>query len=106
MVSTDLGESVQQRSTEYRVAFTSYDGEEDHVLRLRNLTRETIQDRSYLDWRYRSPPGQPKPIIAWVLDARGGRVGMAGLIFRPYWIDGALAAVAVLGDIALNEDLR
>lgn len=91
---------------DYRVEFTGYCGHEDEVLRLRNANRAVVQTRAYLDWRYRTHPGLPQPRIAWLRDSSGLALGMAAAIYRCFWIDGIACAVAVLGDISLDERLR
>lgn len=88
------------------LVFTSYVGNEERVLLLRNSNRCTPQTREYLDWRYCQLPDMPAPCIAWLISAAGEAVGMAAAIFRPYWMNGTLSHIAVLGDISLAEGLR
>ena len=85
---------------------TGYPGHEEEVLALRNANREHEETRQYLDWRYASTGGGPEPKVFWLLSQDGARVGMAAVIFRPYWVSGAFANVAVVGDISVDAALR
>jgi GNAT superfamily N-acetyltransferase len=91
---------------DYRFTVTGYAGLQGEVLRLRNANRPVAQTAAYLDWRYSGPTGAPDPKLFWINDATGRSVGMAALIFRPFWIDGEPQHVAVLGDISLDAALR
>jgi hypothetical protein len=90
----------------YRFIVSGYAEAKDEILRLRNANRPIPQDIAYLDWRYQQLQGAPQPLVFWVVSESGLRVGMASLIFRPYWIDGAPKFLAVLGDISLDTNLR
>lgn len=87
-------------------AVTPYKGFEDEVLRLRNLNRPFPQTREYLDWRYTGDRTDHPSLIFWAQLTEGNRVGMAGIAFRKYWIDGNPRSIAVLGDISLDERFR
>ena len=91
---------------QYSCIVTEYAGNEQEVLRLRNATRANPETREYVDWRYQTPPGAPHPKVFWLVSASGERVGMASLIFRPYWRHGLPVHVAVLGDISVAQSLR
>lgn len=91
---------------EFQFEVSGYVGHEEEVLRLRNANRSVAQLRDYLDWRYHTLPGLPKPRIAWLRDVSGQAVGVAAAIYRRFWIDGVAAPVAVLGDISLDAHLR
>jgi GNAT superfamily N-acetyltransferase len=87
-------------------AVTGFAGMEQEILRLRNTNRENSETAAYLSWRYQSTPGAPPPCVYWLLTADGERIGMAAAIFRPYWVQGALAQVAVIGDISVDARWR
>jgi GNAT superfamily N-acetyltransferase len=91
---------------DYSCIVTEYAGNEQEVLRLRNATRDKPEKREYVDWRYQTAPGAPAPKVFWLVSVSGERVGMASLIFRPYWRNGSLVHVAVLGDISVAQSLR
>lgn len=86
---------------------TPYLGYEDEVLKVFNQTRGQHRKRRHFDWRYL---GEKKlnesALIFWVISGDGHRVGMAGLVPRPYWINGNLETVWVLGDISLDGSFR
>ncbi|HYA27261.1 MAG TPA: GNAT family N-acetyltransferase [Acidobacteriota bacterium] len=84
---------------------TPYSGYENDVLRLRNSNRTKPQTLDYLNWRYLHEPSPHPPIIFWAY-CDGACVGMASIIFRPYWIIGTLHYAAILGDISVNENMR
>lgn len=84
---------------------TAYSGFEDEVLNLRNRNRAKPRTREYLDWRYLGQKTIIPPVIFWVYSDKRP-VGMAGLIFRPYWINGEIKYIGVLGDISLDSELR
>ncbi|TMH40106.1 MAG: GNAT family N-acetyltransferase [Betaproteobacteria bacterium] len=90
----------------YQFAITGYAGFGGEILRLRNANRSVAQTAAYLNWRYADSPGAPEPKIIWARDAAGRSRGMAALIFRPFWLNGELQHVAVLGDISLDSELR
>jgi hypothetical protein len=85
---------------------TPYRGYEDEILLLRNINREIQRNRKYLDWRYVKQEMASPPEIFWVKTSAGNFVGMASLIYRPYWVGGLLREVMVLGDISLNKEYR
>lgn len=89
-----------------RISRSSYQGCEEDVLALRNRNRGIKATRSFLDWRYEGEKTQRPPDILWVENSDGLRVGMAGIIYRPYWVNGCIRQVAVLGDISLDEAFR
>lgn len=91
---------------EWSCIVTEYAGNEQEILRLRNANRGNLETREYLDWRYQTPPGAPDPKVFWLVSAAGERVGMASLIFRPYWRNACPVCVGVLGDISLAQSLR
>lgn len=96
-----------KRLEEEAVTFsmTSYSGYENDVLRLRNSNRANSQTLDYLNWRYLHEPCPYPPIIFWV-NFNGEHVGMASIIFRPYWINSKLSYAAVLGDISVDSHMR
>lgn len=85
---------------------TGYRGHEQDILALRNANRESAQFTEYLDWRYLGPAQRTGSEVLWLDTAQGMAAGMAALIQRAYWIDGAPAQIGVLGDISLNEMFR
>jgi hypothetical protein len=87
-------------------AVTQYKGFEEEVQRLRNLNRPFPQTRGYLDWRYTGDRTDHPALIFWAQLTDGKRVGMAGIAFRKYWIDGNPQSIAVLGDISLDAGFR
>jgi GNAT superfamily N-acetyltransferase len=94
------------RTGGYRFTITGYSGFEDEILRLRNANRSVAQTAAYLNWRYADSPGAPEPKIIWARDVAGRSRGMAALIFRPFWLNGDLQHIAVVGDISLDSELR
>ena len=88
-----------------RFSTTPYKGHEKDVLLVLNRNRPEPKEQRYLDWRYTSQNGPVDPVVFWVCHGNK-RVGMAGIVFRPYLIDGRQEFVAVLGDIALDEAYR
>ena len=86
---------------------TPYLGHENEVLKVFNQTRRQNRKRRHFDWRYLGEKTlKESALIFWVNSGNGHRVGMAGLVPRPYWINGNLRAVWVLGDISLDVSLR
>jgi GNAT superfamily N-acetyltransferase len=91
---------------EFSCAVSGYEGFESEILRLRNANRARPESLEYVRWRYRHSPDAPAPLIFWLLSPERLRIGMASVVFRPYWIDGARVQTAVLGDISLDERWR
>jgi GNAT superfamily N-acetyltransferase len=87
-------------------AVSGFAGMELEILRLRNTNRDTPETAAYLKWRYESVAGAPAPCVYWLLTDTGERIGMAAAIFRPYWVEGRLTPVAVIGDISLDARWR
>lgn len=93
---------------EESVSFSTsdYEGFEDEVIRLRNCNRPDPKTRADMDWRYKGEKSPFSPAIFWVHAADGTRVGMAGLIFRSYWVNNYQYYFAVIGDISLDKEFR
>jgi hypothetical protein len=91
---------------EFSFSITAYEGFEEEALRLLNENRYEHHTRQHLDWRYLGQKSEKAAAIYWIQSSNGDRVGMAGLIFRPYWVGGRLLNFAVLGDISLNAEFR
>jgi GNAT superfamily N-acetyltransferase len=85
---------------------TGFSGYEEQILTLRNSNRENAETLEYLRWRYECAPQTPDPCVFWLKAADGRVLGMASAVFRPYWIDGRSAHVAVIGDISLDARYR
>jgi GNAT superfamily N-acetyltransferase len=94
------------RAGEFSCAVTGFDGFEQEILRLRNANRDRPETLEYLNWRYRCAPDAPQPRVFWLLSPEGQRVGMASVVFRPYWINRARVQTAVVGDISLDTRWR
>jgi GNAT superfamily N-acetyltransferase len=91
---------------EFSCEVSGFAGMEQEILRLRNSNRDNDETAAYLGWRYQSSPASPPPCIYWLRAADGERIGMAAAIFRPYWVQGTLRQVAVIGDISLDARWR
>jgi GNAT superfamily N-acetyltransferase len=85
---------------------TSSHGFEQEILRLRNANRDTPETPRYIDWRYEHSLDAPQPRVFWLQAPGGERIGMAAVVFRPYWINGARIQTAVVGDISLDVHWR
>jgi len=85
---------------------TDFEGFEQEVLRLRNANRDHPETLEYLSWRYQSSQDAPPPRVFWLSSPEGERIGMGSAVFRPYWIAGVRAQIAVLGDISLDTTWR
>jgi len=75
-------------------------------MKIRNANRDDVRDEGYFDWRYRGRPGGRSPVIVMARDRRGEVAGALALIPHLYWIDDAVAAVGLLGDISVAEQWR
>ena len=85
---------------------TSSQGFEREILRLRNANRERPETSHYINWRYQHLAGAPPPQVFWLLAPHGERIGMASVVFRPYWLNGTRIQTAVVGDISLDAQWR
>jgi RimJ/RimL family protein N-acetyltransferase len=91
----------------FSCAVTGSDGLEQEILRLRNANRDSPETLEYIDWRYQSSRDAPEPRVFWLLSQDGQqRIGMASVVFRPYWINGVRVQTAVVGDISLDTRWR
>ena len=91
---------------EFTCEVTGFDGYEQEILRLRNANRDKSETVEYLDWRYQRSSDSPEPRVFWLLPPVGQRIGMASVVFRPYWINGVRVQTAVVGDISLDTRWR
>jgi GNAT superfamily N-acetyltransferase len=103
---TRVGAPPADRADDYTCVVTGYAGFESHILRLRNANRSDVKSRRYFDWRYRRFTDVPEPKVFWLVSGSGERVGMASVIWRPYWTGRVRTPIAVLGDISLDSSLR
>lgn len=90
----------------YECTVTSYAAAREQVLEVRNANRGVAQTGSYLDWRYETSADAPEPKIFWLNAPTGAVVGMAAVIFRPYWVGSRRMYLPVVGDIAVDSSLR
>jgi len=91
---------------DFKFSVSGYTGFEDEILTIRNANRSIAQSRDYLDWRYATYLDGPAPVVFWVKSALGETVGMASLIYRPYWVNNKQINLGVIGDISLDSSLR
>jgi hypothetical protein len=94
------------RNETINFSISTYQGVEAEVLSLRNRNRPVPRTQKYLDWRYLGLKSVRKPIIFWVQLKNRTRIGMAAIIFRPYWVNDELREVGILGDISLDMEYR
>lgn len=92
--------------TEVELSASSYQQSKPDVMKMRNANRDDARDESYLDWRYLGRPGGRSPIIVLARDGGGGIIGALSLIPHSYWIDDAMTAVGLLGDISVASEWR
>lgn len=100
----DTNSTDQSRHFEYVVR--PYVGFEKEVLELRNKSRSDLQNRQYMNWRYDGQSEAKPALIFYVALKNGEPIGMAGSVFRTFWVDGVPCNVPVLGDISLNAEYR
>jgi len=93
-------------SGEFSCEVTGFHGYEREILRLRNANRDEVETLEYLDWRYQRSAESPQPQIFWLLTPEGQRIGMASVVFRPYWSNNTPVQTAVVGDISLDTRWR
>jgi GNAT superfamily N-acetyltransferase len=91
---------------EFCCEVTGFRGYEEEILRLRNANRESPETLEYLDWRYRRSSDSPEPQVFWLLTSQRRRIGMASVVFRPYWINNVRVQTGVVGDISLDSAWR
>jgi GNAT superfamily N-acetyltransferase len=109
IVNTDPSasrESGRPAAAGFSVAVTSSQGFEREILRLRNGNRDRPETSQYVNWRYQHLAGAPPPQVFWLLTPQGERIGMASVVFRPYWLNGTRVQTAVVGDISLDARWR
>jgi GNAT superfamily N-acetyltransferase len=93
-------------SGEFSCEVTGFHGYEQEILRLRNANRENPETLEYLVWRYQRSSDSPEPRVFWLLTSERRRIGMASVVFRPYWINNMRVQTAVVGDISLDTGWR
>src|SRR2546429_9517048 len=76
------------------------------ILGLRNANRDEPETLEYLAWRYRRSADSPEPQVFWLLTPERQRIGMASVVFRPYWSNNTRVQTAVVGDISLDTRWR
>lgn len=103
---TDTAESRVEEGHGFACEVTGFDGFAEEILRLRNANRDRPETLEYLDWRYQRSADSPEPRVFWLLAPDRQRIGMASVVFRPYWIEGARVQAGVVGDISLDTPWR
>ncbi len=91
---------------EVELSTSSYQQCKPDLMRVRNVNREDARDATYFDWRYLGRPGGRPPIIVLARDGKGEAVGALSLIPHSYWVDNAVVAVGLLGDISVAREWR
>ena len=91
---------------EFSCEVTGFHGYEQQILGLRNANRDEPETLEYLAWRYRRSADSPEPQVFWLLSPDRQRVGMASVVFRPYWSNNTRVQTAVVGDISLDTRWR
>src|SRR5438874_1914163 len=91
---------------EFSCEVTGFHGYEQEILSLRNANRDEPETLAYLDWRYRRSADSPEPQVFWLLTPERQRIGMASVVFRPYWSNNTRVQTAVVGDISLDTRWR
>ena len=97
---------VHDSDGQFSCEVTGFHGYEQEILRLRNANRDEPETLEYLDWRYQRSPDSPQPQVFWLLTPDRQRIGMASVVFRPYWVNNARVQTAVVGDISLDTRWR
>jgi GNAT superfamily N-acetyltransferase len=95
-----------QSTGDFSCTVTGYAGFEDEIRRLRNANRDDQKTPAYVTWRYQCAADAPEPKIFWLLSPIGQRIGMAAVVFRPYWVNQIRMHVGVVGDISLDARWR
>jgi len=85
---------------------TPFIGYENEVLELLHRNRDEIFTKEYLRWRYLGETSPIAPVVFWVNNETGNRIGMCSFIFRKYWVNGEPIFFAVAGDTSLDEEYR
>ena len=99
-------ECFERSGGRYSILVTPYIGYEDTVLEIRNRNRTRPTDRAHMDWRYKQLEGVKAARLFWIEVAGGMKIGVAGVVFRKYCVNGNLREMGVLGDIALDTRFR
>ena len=71
------------------------------VLRLLNANRENNYDEEYFSWRYYGESSPYKPVVFYAIK-NAEIIGMSGIVFRKYVIDGKPSFFGITGDTAIN----
>lgn len=103
--SKQLG-CFQINGSNCRIVTTPYNGYENDLLEMRNRNRTSFKGREYMDWRYKQLEGNRAARLFWIELYNGIKIGVAGVVFRKYYVRGKLEEVGVLGDIALETEYR
>lgn len=91
---------------EVELSVASYQQCKPDLMRVRNANRDDARDESYFDWRYLGRPGGRPPVIVLARNGKGEAVGALSLIPHSYWIEDAMVAVGLLGDISVAREWR
>ena len=91
---------------QFTVTVSTYQGHEEDVLQFRNRNRPVPRTRTYMDWRYLGQQSPFSPLVFWVRNCNDTPMGMASIIFRPFWVGGRAQHFAVLGDISVDREFR
>jgi GNAT superfamily N-acetyltransferase len=105
---TGMHGSPNAFSGDMRFTFSEsgYESCEQDILAILKKNRGNIQTREYLDWRYLGEGSSILPAIVWVKSNGFKKIGLSGLVFRRYWVDGKIAYIAVSGDTSVELEYR
>lgn len=87
------------------VSINEYHGNEDKILQIRNRNRYIQKDKRYIEWRYVAQKSKYKPKI-FFCEHGSKLIGMASVVYRPYWVDDKQMNFMVLGDISIDKNYR
>ncbi|MCK5543099.1 MAG: GNAT family N-acetyltransferase [Desulfobacterales bacterium] len=87
------------------LSVTTYEGHEEEIIAILDRNRSVKHSIQYLNWRYRREENAPA-LIFWLRLSDGKAVGIASLIYNPYMINNHEKQILILGDIALDKEMR
>ena len=90
----------------YHFSHTPFPGHEQEILDILHRNRDEVFSLEYLQWRYLGEQTEKPPVVFWVQNDTGKKIGICSLIFRKYWIDNEPQLVAVAGDTSLDASYR
>lgn len=96
----------QSLDENYQFEICSFPGGLESLLYLKSQIPEFELSSEYLDWRYQQGSTLRQADLLFVKDSEHNAVGMLGLVYRQFYVNGQAVDVAIRGDMMITPSMR